>query len=409
MRYLYRLVMAALLFFSLGLAQAEEPGSLLGSMFLEHLSPAQINQAMARLYPRGTTYGAGDAVDHYRIRYSSRDENGEPVEIIAQLFIPIRQETVFLPLYVMGVGTTGLSEECAPSLEVPSVSNWGDYPAHMLSYATQGYIAILPDPVGFNDPERVPRYFIAEASAHVLLDAARAVYNFFEEAELAVRPAEAVFMAGYSQGGHAVFAASDYAASYAPDVPLRGVIGYGPTTDVADMLLANPYFGPYLVYAYSQVYGGDRVDPAELLQAHFAQSLEADVLGHCVDEIFNYYGADPQAIYSPGFLEALRTHDFEGDYASFGGLLVENSSGLTGSDVPALILQGTSDTVVFPSEQEAFIAQACAAGERITYVSYANVDHFQTRQFGYRDTLSWIQGVLGGSEPRSDCSRFVAQ
>ncbi|CAN5578588.1 lipase family protein [soil metagenome] len=393
----------------LGLAHAE-PGALLSSEFVARYSAAEVGEAVARLYPRGTARGVQYAVDGYYLRYRSRDERGESVEILAQLYLPVLTETASLPIYAVAVGTTGLSDGCAPSLERPGVSNWGDYSAQALAYAGQGYIAVLPDPAGFGDPDRVARYFVAQASAQVLLDAVRAVYGFFEEvggSELALRPAEAVFLGGYSQGGNSVFAAADMASDYAPELSLSGIIGYGPTTDVAAMLRANPYFAPYLVYAYREVYGEDRVDPGALLEPDVADSLEEDVMNRCVDVIFSFYGSDPAGVFDSGFLEALEADSFGGAYAPFGELLAENSSGLSGSSVPALVFQGTADTIVTPAQQEGFARRACLAGAHITYVSYSNVEHFQTRQFGFRDSLSWMASLIGGDEPRDDCSRFA--
>jgi dienelactone hydrolase len=388
----------------LGLARAQEPGEILGNQFLDRFTQAQVDRFAARLYPPELGRPAQEAVDLYRIRYASRDENGEMIEIIAHLYVPVREAEDALPIYILGAGTTGLSDHCAPSRERPAVSNWGDYAAHMFAYAGQGYIAVLPDPAGFNDPERVHRYFIARASGQVLLDAARAVYNFFEEIDSPLRPAEAVFMGGYSHGGNMVFAAHDLAPRYAPELPFTGVIGYGPTTDVPLMLRANAYFAPYLVYAYLEVYGEDAVDPYRILRERFANTLEDDALRLCVGGILNHYSNDPEVVYHPAFWEALRNNRLSDYDAEFAELLVMNSSGLAGSDIPALILQGTGDITVFPAWQESFAAQACAAGTPVTYVTYANVRHFQIRQFGFRDTLSWMASLAEGEEPRDDCA-----
>lgn len=70
----------------------------------------------------------------------------------------------------------------------------------MLAYAGLGYIVIFPDYLGFNDSDRPQRYFSKLAEGHVMLDAVRAVFRFFESPGHAVRPSPAVFLTGYSQG-----------------------------------------------------------------------------------------------------------------------------------------------------------------------------------------------------------------
>jgi hypothetical protein len=107
------------------------------------------------------------------------------------------------------------------------------YHGFMYEYTAQGLIGVLPNYQGFDDEDQPHPYFVSEFQARALLDAARAAYNFFDQSpEVTARPMDAVLMAGYSSGGHAVFAAKDIAASYAPELPFKGVIGHGPTTNI---------------------------------------------------------------------------------------------------------------------------------------------------------------------------------
>ena len=165
-------------------------------------------------------------------------------------------------MYAFGAGTTGLAEKCAPSKEY----EYGDHPlgyyrAYLLAYASRGFIGILPDYLGFNDPSRTQAYFNARAEGRVLLDAVRATYAFFGEYPATVQPSGAVFTAGYSQGGHAAFSAADLRPSYAPELPLTGMIGYGATTNVERLLLEGPYYAPYIVQSYRAAY--PEFDPAQ--------------------------------------------------------------------------------------------------------------------------------------------------
>ena len=65
----------------------------------------------------------------------------------------------------------------------------------MLSYATQGYIAVLANWQGFDDPNQTHPYFVAELEGYVMLDVTRAVYDFFANLpaeDILARPAQAV-------------------------------------------------------------------------------------------------------------------------------------------------------------------------------------------------------------------------
>ncbi len=370
----------------------------------DRYQPGQINQIMARLYPPGTSLPARFPVDRHVIRFFSTDGSGAPLEIVAQLFVPAADAAPALPVLVYGAGTTGLGDACAPSREQPTVRTWGDYQAHMLSYATQGTIAILPDYAGFHDETRLQAYFIADLEARVLLDAARAVYAFFGSAPGPVTPQEVVFFAGYSQGGHAAFAAREAAPSYAPDVPIKGVIGHGASTDVGALLRDSPYFAPYVLYSYADYYGPQAVDVSRLLLPRWLPTLRADVTTRCIDAMPGYYGNDARQLYQPAFREALYNDRLGESFPGLQEALARNNAGLVPSAVPALVLQGGADPIVTAQTQGAFVARLCAAGGRVTYRTYANVHHFQTRQVGFKDTLAWMQTLLAGNAPPTSCA-----
>ena len=324
------------------------------------------------------------------------------------MYIPKVQRSAPLPVLVYGAGTTGLSDQCAPLREEATVRNWGDYFVHMLSYASQGYIAILPNYAGFDDETQLHRYFVADLEGRVLLDAARAVYRFFEDdpssALSSARPESAVFFAGYSQGGHAAFAVRDAASSYAPDVPVKGVIGHGATTDLIALLQDSPYFAPYLLYALADYYGSDAVDVRELLQPEWLPSLADDVTSKCIDAIRAYYGNEAPELYQTAFREALYGDRVGDEFPALKEVLDRNSTGLAPSGIPALVVQGTADPIVTIKSQDAFVAKLCKAGGSVTYLTYPDLHHFQTRQVGFKNTLAWMETLRAGGVAPNVCS-----
>ena len=373
--------------------------------------PNQINQIMPRLYQGGTLVPARLPVDQHFIRYVSTEPNGERVEILAQLFIPKVDAATQMTVLVYGTGTTGLGDQCAPSLEQPTVRNWGDYQAHLLSYATQGYITIMADYAGFNDTARLQRYFIAESEARVLLDATRAVYKFFQDAPAGslgtgAVPSKNVFYAGYSQGGHAAFAVRDAHTRYAPEVPVTGVIGHGGSMDLIGLLKDSPSFAPMLLYSLADHYGPSGptgVDVSKLLAARWLPSLTLDMTTKCIDVMAGYYTNNHATVYNPAFNAALMGNRLAAEFPSVYEALERNSTGQAATTIPALVLQGSGDPIVTQRTQDAFVARLCAAGQHVNYMLYPGVHHYQTRQVGFRDTLSWMDAVARGAPPRSTC------
>ncbi|MCL4294276.1 MAG: hypothetical protein KJ077_01040 [Anaerolineae bacterium] len=351
-------------------------------------------------------------IEVYHLRYKTTGRNERVTEVEASLYVPQVAEPTNFPILVYGPGTTGLSDGCAPLNEGVYSGNWGAYHSYMLEYTAQGLIGVLPNYQGFDEPNQAHPYFIAEFQARALLDAARAAYNFFAESpQIVARPMEAVFFAGYSSGGHAAFAAKDFAASYAPELPLKGVIGHGPTTNLETLLREDAIFSPYIVQSYRDFYGPEVVDPVVVFQDHWLANFEADVMTRCVDGVFSYYSPSARQMYRPEFMEALFADRLQPVVPAFKAALEANAAGLSpdGVDIPALILQGTADQVVTPPSQTQFAASLCQLGNHVTYVSYPAVDHPNIRRASFSDTINWIESAANGDLPESSCASLTSQ
>jgi acetyl esterase/lipase len=351
-------------------------------------------------------------IDLYRLRYKTVDHNDRVTEVEANLYVPQVDEPTDFPILIYGPGTTGLSDICAPLNEVSSGNNWGAYHSYMLEYTAQGLIGVLPNYQGFDDANLEQPYFISEFQARALLDAARAAYNFFNESSaVTARPLEAVFMAGYSSGGHAAFAAKDFAASYAPELPFKGVIGHGPTTNAITLFKEAPVFSPYIVQAYRDFYGPQVIDPVDVFQDRWLTRFEADVFNRCVDGLFSYYSSNARQMYRPEFREALYADRLQALTPAFKAALEDNAAGLlpAGVDIPVLILQGTADQIVTPPSQKQFALNLCALGNHVTYRSYPAVDHANIRRVSFWDTINWIKSAAGGDLPQSSCASLTNQ
>lgn len=352
------------------------------------------------------------AIDVYHLRYKTVARNEQVTEVEARLFVPQVTEPTDFPVLVYGPGTTGLNDECAPLNEGTYSGYWGGYHTTMLEYTAQGLIGVLPNYQGFDDRNQPHPYFIAEFQGRALLDAAQAAYNFFAESpQVVARPMEAVFFAGYSSGGHAAFAAKDFAATYAPELPVKGIIGHGATTNIETLLREDALFTPYIVQAYRDFYGPKIVEPAAIFQERWLSGFEASVMTRCVDDIYTYFSPSARQMYQPRFMEALFTNRLQTVTPAFKAALESNKAGLSrdGATTPVLILQGTADQVVTPPSQIQFAAQLCRLGNHVTYRSYPAIDHSDIRLASFRDTINWIEGVATGELPESNCASLTDQ
>ncbi len=345
------------------------------------------------------------AVDWYRIEFTGADLQGKPLHLVGQIFVPQSPQAATFPIYVFGPGTTGLVDECAPSLEEPTERSWGDFQSHLLTYGTQGYVAVMPDFEGFNDGPPIHHYYVGELQAHVLIDAARAALRFFDAGgQPAAKKDNPVFFAGYSHGGYVALAARDFAHQYAPDLNVRGAIGFGPRSDPTTLFRDMPSLGPLLLYSYADFYGREKIPIDRILQPRWLRSWERDALAMCIDEIPTYYGDDPAYVYTSEFLGAIDNHTLGDKYPALNELLQKNKAGLGGKDIPLIVLQGTEDTVVYPATLKAYMKEVCAGGAHAAYLSYPGQPHFTIRQIGFEDTLIWMAALLKGQAPWTTCT-----
>lgn len=379
-----------------GLPAGSEPGQVAAVEFLRTFQPA-----------------GNYEVDLYRLHYQTYDRDDQPVEVRANVYIPRSGKEETFPILVYGGGTTGLKANCAPLDELARGGNWGSYHYQMLEYTAQGFITVWPEWQGFKSESAIHPYFLAEPQARTMLDSVRAVYRFFDGSvatELAATPQEAVFLGGYSSGGHAAFAAKDLAHDYAPELPVKGIFGHGPTTDPETLLIESPIFSPYLIYAYRTLLGDTVIAPNRVFQDRWLADFEVDVTTRCVDNAFAYYSFSARQMYRPEFREALAAERLQSISPAFKRALDANSAGLSqrGADIPILILQGTADTVVTPDSQAAFAAELCRLGHKVTFNVYRAVSHADTRRVSFWDTLAWLRSQANGEAPESDCATLTA-
>jgi predicted esterase len=380
-------------------------GQLLSGSKTAEFTAEQINSAQRGFFSLSPGTSAKNGVDRHVINYVSQDKDGKPITILGQVFVPKLPEGTVMPVYVFGAGTTGLDDHCAPSKENPAVRNWGNYLQHMLVYASQGYIVVFPDYEGFNDPDRIHHYFIGKLEGQVLLDGARAITKYAKSNN--IQHEEKIFFAGYSEGGHAAFAVKDIAPTYAPDIKVGGVIGYGATSNIEALIRENPGLIPYLIYAYSDYYGIDNFNPKDYLKERWVKTLKEDVLRMCIDQMGAYYGSSAANVYTTEFGTALFSRNLGG--AKFGNIkkyFDENSTGYVKNDIPMYVVQGGIDPIVTVASQKEFVRASCNNGNKITYSEFPGVHHYQIRQVSLQESLDWAKEIREGKDVRDDCGKI---
>lgn len=348
-------------------------------------------QAIAPKYP----------VDVYKLKIEISVEDGSFSPITAEVFVPKSEDSnQDFPLLVYAPGTTGLDDRCAPSRENQARPTFGNYVNQMVSQASQGFVVMMPNYEGFDNPDRLHYYFNADLEARTLLGTSRELLQAQATKELPIKP-NTLFFGGYSQGGHASFAAADFVDLYTPELKISGIIGHGPTTNLFELLKDNPNLAPYLVYAYQAYY--DDFKPEDILtQREFQRLGRAREL--CVDQAFQYNTTNRQMMYNKTFLDALLADKVGESFPAIAERLDQNSSGTHFEGIPTMIVQGDKDPIVTIGFQREFAQELCNNGVPVTFAEYKNLDHFQSRMKSFTDTNLWMENIVNGNQINKMCN-----
>lgn len=361
------------------------------------------------------------------IRYTSSDGTSSSVPIYARVYWPQNKDSKELPVLAFAPGTTGIGDDCAASLENPAKRDWANYDSKMAAYASQGYMVVITDYEGMRDPSRIHHYMVGELEGRAVLDSVRALRNL-DTTKNNIND-KAIFAGGYSQGGHAAYWADQIAPSYASDINLAGAIGFGPVTDVSqtltDAITANAninWFGPFVLVSYQDWYKHNYpID--KILMPQWTQNLRSDVLRECIDTADRFWpnnmGTNRSGlVYTPQFIAAAKTGNIANDptYRQFAADMAKNITGSVGRPTPLLLNQGLYDNVILPAQSQAAFKRFCSSGNSVTYRRYDKsqfaiqaynptglVDHYQTMNASFKDTLAWMNGIIAGQAQPNNC------
>lgn len=388
-------------------AAPDKPGKVLGIDSVVHMTAPEAT-ALAHQNYGAVTLAAATGVTKVVFRYRSQLPGGQPIAVYGRAYLP--DGAAKHPIWAFAPGTTGIGDACAASLERPQVSNWANYDSHMTEYAGQGYAGVITDYEGMRDPTRLHHYMVGELEGRAVLDSIRAMTQLPQ----AVGRVDvgAIFLAGYSQGGHAAYWADKIQPQYAPELPALGVVGFGPVMSVKDTLAdvthaANiNWFGPYVFTSLADYYG-HHYDLTALLQPRWIPTLAADVQRHCIDTVLPYWGRDPAAVYTPGLIAAMSS----GDWTAFPQLEADLNANAVG-DQPTtsakLINEGEHDNVVLSRQQRGVVPGMCAASQGpVAYREYPGATHYTTMIVSLRDTLAWMTALRAGQAVPTTCPPAV--
>ncbi|MFI5170784.1 MAG: alpha/beta hydrolase family protein [Chitinophagales bacterium] len=228
-------------------------GEIISYELLHAYTIEQSDSAMAAYDPGLLTYPNDYPIEIYRVTYKTINAAGIETYATGAVVIPVNTTTPF-PLTVYDHGTV------TKRYDVPSYES-GEILIG-IAYACAGYVMSLPDYLGMGDSPGRHLYCHAKTEATATVDLLRATKTLCEEKNVLLN--DQLFIFGYSQGGHAAMATAREIQLYHKDefdvtacAPMSGPYDIsGAQTDfvLSDEPYGAPFYLPYLMFAYNDVY-----------------------------------------------------------------------------------------------------------------------------------------------------------
>jgi pimeloyl-ACP methyl ester carboxylesterase len=263
-----------------------------------------------------------------RITYATTAVNGSSITATGLVLTPKtgkKNQTV-----VWGHGTTGLADQCAPSLS--QAVFWPEARAAIAALLAKGWTVTAPDYPGLGTPSAHP-YLIGLSEARSMIDSVKAARNL-DSALSALYVVD-----GHSQGGQGALFAGQLAPSYDGALVLRGVAAIAPVSNVdllAPLIPGTPGQGYLVMGLYGLKAQEPTFDPNSVLATPAEQRTTVLQTG-CLNEILDAYASltAEQLLVGGALPQSVVTK-----------LAYYDNPAQSAPSAPILIVQGTDDEAV---------------------------------------------------------------
>jgi hypothetical protein len=352
-------------------------------------------------------------LDTWKVRYATQDR-GQPAEATGIVVLP--RLSGDLPMLMWLHHTVGAADLCAPS--ATGVFGVG---LSLVWAGTLGVAVVAPDYLGLDglgEPsDQMHPYVIPEPTAISSLDMARAAMALAEREGTEVRPdPNQVLLWGASQGGHAALWTDRYAAGYAPELSILGVVAAVPPTNIPALLDR----GVTEWTPTSETVAALCASTADYYGLDLSEAL-GDLAGPVLDEMQTTCNAlDPAG--EVDVLEDLFTDEFRAGAGDWKGALpdwgcafhdnaIAESAIERNSDAPMLMVLGAIDDLAWSPPAREDAGALCEQGYPLELVECVGLDHedaaFATLEMQRAWLVDRIAGVPTGEAcvlpPAEDC------
>ena len=388
-----KVVLALALVGTLGACSAE-PVSQAAPAAITTWAPAPVGEERGSLVSQMTMGHTDFAVRYFgaeavHVVYRSTSGAGDAgTEVSGVVFIPKGDPPEGgWPIVSVAHGTTGVTDECAPSLYPNLLGTIGT----VAPFLERGMVVAVTDYEGIGTPGSHP-YLDPDAAAHNVIDAVRAARN--------VVPSAGTRWAaiGNSQGGQAVWAAAER-GDYGDGLDLVGSAALSPVLNLSPMFDAGSSMTlPQMLLTPFLVDGLQFERPEVTRSAYVRGALEAErrALPACTD-LLGVQKAEAATRLTP----ADAAPATEAARVEMADWLRSVSLPRRSTTVPLLVIVGGRDQLIDPKWTQDAVARACSMGDIVEFSRAPEQGH--SDQLATSDGVRWIGERFAGLPTRDTC------
>jgi len=366
--------------------------------------PAVANGTLLTYRTATVNLGTGaPAVKAWNVTYKSTDSVGAGNVVTGTVLVPTAAwaGTGTRPIISYAVGTHGLAQPCAPSLQMAGGT---DYEAANIAAALKaGYAVVVSDYQGYTNGS-TPTYLAGASQGHAVLDIVTAATQI---PFISLNASTKTAIWGFSQGGQSAAWAAQQKSSYAPNLNLVGVAAGGVPADflrTAKVLDgsagASFLFGG--VIGLAQQYPTQI--PLDTLANATGQAAIAKGKTQCVFEslfeLMNHSLSEftvgnqslDQLTAIPAINSVLKAQDLGADKVS----------------VPLYQYHGRADEFIPIDQSVALKKKYCAQFSNVTYDVYPS-EHIVTLFQAAPTVLTWLGDRFNGKATTGTCATTAAE
>ena len=323
----------------------------------------------------------------WRVIYRSTSVEGDPIEVTGIIAAPAGDAPGPRPVLSVAHGTTGMADECAPSLSFPDEFSI----AVVAPFLERGWVVVATDYEGMGGPGIHP-YVVGESEARGVFDIVRAAQSM-----PGVGADGPLVVWGHSQGGHAAMHVAERWQDLAPDLDLVGVAAGAPPSQFALLsafLQGSDYQGYLVMAAVGMAATYDDLDLAAVFNPDYFPLLDELEKG-CTGHIFDVFNEIP-------YSELVSVDDIFA-IPDWNARLIQNDTNQLPNQVPVIILHGDVDEQIPVVSSLALFSQLCAFADHAPLERrvYEGENHGSVVPAYLDDLVTWLEARVAG-EPAAD-------